>query len=255
MSRAQQLLVDFLRGLGEAVLFLVTILCAVPAALLRPRLIVRQIYMVGVLSMIIIVISGIFVGMVLGLQGYRTLSTFGAASSLGIFVAYVVVRELGPVVTALLFAGRAGSALAAEIGLMRATDQLSGMEMMAVDPVRYVIAPRFIAGILSMPLLTSIFSVMAIGISGGYLIGVVVLGVDPGAYWSQIHSQMAERDILESVIKSLVFGLAVSWIAVYQGYHAEPSSEGVSHATTSTVVISSLSILGLDFILTAFMFR
>ena len=255
MSRTQQVLTEFLRGLGEAALFLGTILAALPSAMLRPRLIVRQIYMVGALSMIIIVISGVFVGMVLGLQGYRTLSTFGAASSLGIFVAYVVVRELGPVVTALLFAGRAGSALAAEIGLMRATDQLSGMEMMAVDPVRYVIAPRFLAGVIAMPLLNAIFSVMAIGISGGYLIGVVVLGVDPGAYWSQIHSQMQQHDIAESLIKALVFGVAVSWIAVYQGYHAAPTSEGVSHATTSTVVISSLSILGLDFVLTAFMFR
>ncbi len=246
---------NFLAGLGRAQFFLISLLGAVPAALLRPRLLVQQLYSVGVLSMIIIVISGSFVGMVLGLQGYRTLVRFGAEDSLGVFVALVIVRELGPVVTALLFAGRAGSALAAEIGLMRATDQLSAMEMMAVDPMRRVIAPRFLAGVIAMPLLSGIFCVMAIGIAGGHAIGVELLGVDAGSYWSQIRSSVGMEDVQQSFIKAVVFGATISWIAVYQGYHAAPTSEGVSRATTSTVVVSSLSILALDFILTAFMFR
>ncbi len=249
------LLTNFLRALGESVLFLVAILGAVPAALLRPRIIVQQVYSVGVLSLIIIVISGSFIGMVLALQGYRTLANFGASSSLGVLVALSIVRELGPVVTALLFAGRAGSALAAEIGLMKATDQLSGMEMMAVDPIRRVVAPRFIAGFIAMPILASIFAMMAIGVAGGHAIGVDLLGVDAGSYWSQIHKSMHGRDIRDMLIKSGFFGIAVSWIAVYQGYHAAPTSEGVSRATTSTVVVSSLAILALDFVLTAFMFH
>ena len=251
--RLLQILVEFLRGLGEATLFLFTMVAALPAALLRPRLVAQQLYMIGMLSLIIIAISGSFIGMVLALQGYRTLATFGAASSLGLVVAFSVIRELGPVVTALLFAGRAGSSLAAEIGLMKATDQLSGMEMMAVDPIKRVIAPRFLASVIAMPLLASIFALMAIGVAGGHLVGVVVLGVDEGSYWSQIHSSLHPHDIVESLIKSLVFGVAVSWIALYQGYHAAPTSEGVSRATTSTVVVSSLAILALDFVLTAFM--
>ena len=255
MGNAWTIISEMLQGLGRAQFFLGSILAAIPAALLRPRLITQQIYMVGVLSLIIIVISGSFVGMVLALQGFRTLSRFGASESLGVFVAVVIIRELGPVVTALLFAGRAGSALAAEIGLMKATDQLSGMEMMAVNPIERVIAPRFIAGFISLPLLTMIFSLMAIGIAGGHAIGVELLGVDDGAYWSQIKSALEWGDIRDSLIKSVVFGTAISWIAVYQGYHAAPTSEGVSHATTSTVVVSSLAILALDFILTAFMFR
>ncbi len=244
-----------LRGLGRAALFLLTILAAIPAALMRPRLIIQQLYSVGNLSLIIIIISGSFIGMVLALQGYRTLVNFGAASSLGVLVALSIVRELGPVVTGLLFAGRAGTALAAEIGLMKATDQLSGMEMMAVDPIKRVIAPRFIAGLIAMPLLVSIFSMMAIGVAGGHAIGVELLGVDDGSYWSQINQAMHGGDIRDMLIKSAVFGLAISWIAVYQGYHAAPTSEGVSRATTSTVVVSSLAILALDFVLTAFMFR
>ena len=248
-------LFDSLRGLGRATLFLLTILAGIPAALLRPRLVFQQVYSVGVLSLIIIVVSGSFIGMVLALQGYRTLVNFGAASSLGVLVALSIVRELGPVVTALLFAGRAGSALAAEIGLMKATDQLSGMEMMAVDPIKRVIAPRFIAGIIAMPLLASIFAMMSIGVAGGHAVGVELLGVDAGSYWSQIHQAMHGADIRDMLIKAVVFGLAVSWIAVYQGYHAAPTSEGVSRATTSTVVVSSLAILALDFVLTAFMFR
>ena len=246
---------DFLRGAGRATLFLGVVLSAVPGALLRWRLWWAQVYSVGVLSLVIIVVSGSFIGMVLALQGYRTLVGFGAAESLGVFVALVTVRELGPVVTGLLFAGRAGSALAAEIGLMRATDQLSGMEMMAVDPVKRVVAPRFIAGFLTMPLLSAIFCVMAIGVAGGHLMGVEVLGVDAGAYWSQIHTKVELRDIWNGVVKSVVFGAAISWIAVYQGYHAAPTSAGVSDATKTTVVMSSLAILALDFILTAFMFE
>ena len=249
------LIEDFLRSAGRAVLFFMATLAALPGTIMRPRLVAQQVYSVGLLSLVIIVVSGSFVGMVLALQGYRTLTRFGAEESLGVFVALVTVRELGPVVAALLFAGRAGSALAAEIGLMRATDQLSGMEMMAVDPVRRVVAPRFLAGVLSMPLLAAIFSVMAIGVAGGHLIGVNMLGVDDGAYWSQIHAQVVFKDVLDGIIKSLVFGTVISWIAVYQGYHAAPNSAGVSDATKTTVVMSSLAILGLDFILTAFMFE
>lgn len=255
MKHLIDVIVDFLRGSGRATIFFGAVLAAVPAALTRPRLLAQQVYSVGVLSMVIIVVSGSFIGMVLALQGYRTLVGFGAEESLGVFVALVTVREIGPVVTALLFAGRAGSALAAEIGLMRATDQISGMEMMAVDPVRRVVAPRFIAGFLSMPLLAAIFCVMAIGVAGGHLIGVELLGVDDGAYWSQIHAQVEPRDIWNGVVKAVVFGTVTTWIAVYQGYHALPTSSGVSDATKTTVVMSSLAILALDFVLTAFMFE
>jgi phospholipid/cholesterol/gamma-HCH transport system permease protein len=255
MKHLVDVVVDFLRGSGRATIFFAAVLAAVPAALTRPRLLAQQVYSVGVLSMVIIVVSGSFIGMVLALQGYRTLVGFGAEESLGVFVALVTVREIGPVVTALLFAGRAGSALAAEIGLMRATDQISGMEMMAVDPVRRVVAPRFIAGFLSMPLLAAIFCVMAIGVAGGHLIGVELLGVDDGAYWSQIHAQVEPRDIWNGVVKAVVFGTVTTWIAVYQGYHALPTSSGVSDATKTTVVMSSLAILALDFVLTAFMFE
>jgi phospholipid/cholesterol/gamma-HCH transport system permease protein len=251
----QGLLGNFLGGVGRANLFLATVLAALPAALGRPRLLMQQVYAVGLLSLVIVVVSGSFIGMVLALQGYRTLVGFGAEESLGVFVALVTVRELGPVVSALLFAGRAGSALAAEIGLMRATDQISGMEMMAVDPVRRVVAPRFLAGFLALPLLSAIFSVMAIGVAGGHLMGVEVLGVDEGAYWSQIHAQVEFEDIWNGIVKSIVFGTVISWIAVYQGYHAAPTSAGVSNATKTTVVMSSLAVLGLDFVLTAFMFK
>lgn len=242
-------------GIGRAQFFLINVLAALPAALTRPRLLAQQVHSVGVMSLIIVVLSGSFVGMVLALQGFRTLVRFGAEESLGVFVALVIVRELGPVVTALLVAGRAGSALAAEIGLMKATDQLSAMEMMATDPLKRVIAPRFLAMLISMPLLSAIFSVMAIGIAGGHAVGVSLLGVDDGSYWSQIRASVEVQDIVDSLIKSTLFGFAVSWIAVYQGHHAAPTSEGVSRATTSTVVLSSLAILALDFVLTAFMFR
>ena len=253
--RLIHLVTDFLQGAGRANLFLASIVAALPAALARPRILMQQVYSVGVLSMVIIVGSGSFIGMVLALQGYRTLVDFGAEESLGVFVALVTVRELGPVVTALLFAGRAGSALAAEIGLMRATDQLSGMEMMAVDPLKRVVAPRFLAGFVTMPLLAAIFSVMAIGVAGGHLMGVQVLGVDEGAYWSQIQGSVEFKDIWNGIVKSVVFGTVTSWIAVYQGYHSAPTSAGVSDATKNTVVMSSLAILALDFILTAFMFE
>jgi len=239
--------------LGRANLFLLQALSGSLEFLLRPRLLIRQIYMVGVLSILLISLSGLFVGMVLGLQGYNVLSDFGAEESLGVMVAASLVRELGPVVTALLFSGRAGSALTAEIGLMKATEQLSGMEMMAVDPMRRVITPRFFAGILSMPLLAALFTY--IGIYGGYLVGVPMLGVDEGAFWSQMQSTIDFReDIVNGVIKSLVFGVIVTWIAVFEGYDAVPTSEGVSRATTRSVVYSAFAILGSDFILTALMF-
>ncbi len=240
-------------NLGRANIFLLSILRCIPAIILRPLLIVREIYSVGVLSLLIIIVSGFFVGMVLGLQGYVTLVDFGAEESLGVLVSLSLVRELGPVVTALLFAGRAGSALTAEIGLMKATEQLSGMEMMAVDPIKRIITPRFVAGFISMPLLAAIFSAM--GILGGYFVGVGLLGIDDGSFWSQMQAKVdLLEDISNGVVKSLVFGFVVTWIAVFNGYDAIPTSEGVSRATTRTVVNSALAILGLDFILTALMF-
>ena len=238
---------------GRGHIFLFHVLRGIPEILLRPQLIIQQIYSVGVLSLIIILVSGLFVGMVLGLQGYTTLVDFGAEQSLGVMVALSLVRELGPVVAALLFAGRAGSALTAEIGLMKSTEQLSGMEMMAVDPIRRIITPRYLAGIISLPLLTAMFS--AVGVIGGYLVGSGLLGVDEGAFWSQMQAKVdLEEDIFNGVIKSFVFGAVVTWIAVFEGYDTVPTSEGVSMATTRTVVHSALAILGLDFILTALMF-
>ena len=223
-------------------------------ALRRFHLTVRELYFAGVLSLIIIVVSGLFVGMVLGLQGYDTLARYGSSESLGVLVALSLVRELGPVVAALLFASRAGSAITAEIGLMKATEQLDAMEMMAVDPVARVVAPRFWGGVLSMPLLAALFSAM--GIFGGYLVGVVLIGVDVGQFWSQMQAAVDFReDVVNGVIKSVVFGVAVTGIAVFEGYDAPPTAEGVSRATTRTVVTSSLAVLALDFVLTAFMFR
>lgn len=242
-----------LERLGRGHLFLLSVLRGVPEILMRFSLLVAQIYSVGVLTFLIITISGLFVGMVLGLQGYYILSDFGAEQTLGIMVAASLVRELGPVVTALLFAGRAGSALTAEIGLMKATEQLSGMEMMAIDPIRRIITPRFLAGFVSMPLLAALFS--AVGVIGGYFVGVGLLGVDEGAYWSQMQSKLDfDADVLNGVIKSVVFGLVVTWIAVFEGYDAVPTSEGVSRATTRTVVHSAFAVLILDFVLTALMF-
>ena len=239
--------------LGRGSLFFLRMVASLPAVLLRPRLLLRELYSVGTLSLLIIMVSGLFVGMVLGLQGYVTLVKFGAEESLGVVVALTLVRELGPVVTALLFAGRAGSALTAEIGLMKATEQLSGMEMMAVDPMKRVVAPRFLAGVLSMPLLVAIFT--AIGVYGGWFVGVGLLGVDDGSYWSQIQSKVDLReDVVNGLVKGVVFGVVVTWIAVFEGYDTVPTSEGVSRATTRTVVNSSLAVLALDFILTGIMF-
>jgi len=239
--------------LGRAHLLLVGIAGGLGSLIVRPGLLVRQLLSVGVLSALIVTVSGLFVGMVLALQGYYVLSKFGASESLGVMVAASLVRELGPVVTALLFAGRAGSALTAEIGLMKATEQLSGLEMMAVNPVNRVLTPRFFAGLISMPLLASMFS--AVGVLGGYFVGVGLLGVDDGAYWSQMRATIdLHEDIYNGVIKSLVFGAVCTWIALYQGYDATPTSEGVSRATTRAVVHSALAVLGLDFVLTALMF-
>lgn len=215
-------------------------------------LLAEQIYAVGILSLIIIVVSSLFIGMVLALQGHNILDKFGATQELGQLVALSVTRELGPVITALLFAGRAGSALTAEIGLMQATEQISSMEMMAVDPLWRIIAPRFWAGFISMPILTIIF--MLIAVYGGYLIGVQWLGVDAGQFWSNMQSSVNFRvDILNGIIKSIAFGFVITWIAVYQGYYTVPTAEGIGRATTKTVVYGSLAVLGLDFILTALM--
>ena len=220
----------------------------------RFHLTIREIYFAGVLSLVIILVSGLFVGMVLGLQGYDTLARYGSSEALGVLVALSLVRELGPVVAALLFASRAGSAITAEIGLMKATEQLDAMEMMAVDPIARVVAPRFWGGVISMPLLAALFSAM--GVFGGYLVGVRLIGVDEGSFWSQMQAALDFReDIVNGVIKSFVFGVAIAWIAVFEGYDAPPTAEGVSRATTRTVVISSLAVLALDFVLTAMMFR
>jgi phospholipid/cholesterol/gamma-HCH transport system permease protein len=217
------------------------------------RLTIHQMYVVGVQSLLIILVSGLFIGMVMALQGYTILVNYGAEGSLGPMVALSILRELGPVVTGLLFAGRAGSALTAEIGLMKATEQLSSLEMMAVDPLRRIIAPRFWAGVISMPMLAIIFS--AVGILGGHIVGVDWLGVDSGSYWSAMQSMVEwDKDVVNGIIKSLVFALVVVWIALFKGYSCIPTSEGISKATTETVVFSSLSILGLDFVLTALMF-
>lgn len=220
----------------------------------RFHLTIKELFSTGVMSLIIIIVAGLFVGMVLGLQGYETLKRYGSESALGSMVALSLVRELGPVVAALLFASRAGSAMTAEIGLMKATEQISAMEMMAVNPIARIVAPRFWAGVISMPLLAALFS--AVGVFGGYFVGVVQIGVDEGSFWSQMQAAVDFRDdILNGVIKSFVFGTAVTIIALFEGYDAPPTAEGVSGATTRTVVTSSLVILMLDFVLTAIMFR
>ena len=242
-----------LERLGRAHLLLAGMVLGIGAVLRRPGLLIAQLFNIGVLSMLIIGVSGLFVGMVLGLQGYYVLAQFGAAESLGVMVAASLVRELGPVVTALLVAGRAGSALTAEIGLMKATEQLSGLEMMAVDPVRRILTPRFFGGVLAMPLLAAMFS--AVGVLGGYFVGVGLLGVDSGSFWSQMQSKVDfHEDIVNGVIKSVVFGVVVTWIALFQGHDSVPTSEGVSRATTRSVVHAALAVLGLDFVLTALMF-
>jgi phospholipid/cholesterol/gamma-HCH transport system permease protein len=244
--------VSFLQGLGRAGQFLFHTLVRKPYLRKSFPWIIGQIYGLGCLSLLIIVASALFIGMVVGLQGFNTLNKFGATAQLGQLVALTVVRELGPVVSALLFAGRAGSALTAEIGLMKTTEQLISMEMMGVDPLWRVIAPRFWAGVISLPLLSIIFS--AVAIFGGYLVGVLLLGLDAGTFWNHMQAAVDFRtDVLGGIIKSLVFGFVVTWIAVFQGYDTVPTSEGISRATTRTVVYASLAILGLDFVLTALM--
>lgn len=239
--------------LGRGNVFLVRVLASSASALVHPGLLIRQLYSVGVQTLVIIVVAGLFVGMVMALQSYYALVDFGAEDSVGVMVALSLLRELGPVVTALLFAGRAGSALTAEIGLMKATEQLSGMEMMAVNPLQRVVAPRFLAGVISMPMLATIFS--AVGILGAYLVAVVLLGLDYGAFWSQPQNKVdLYLDIYNGMIKSFVFGIVATWIAVFEGYDCIPTSEGLGQATTRTVVHSSLAILFLDFVLTALMF-
>ena len=242
-------LVGALGGLGDISLFLMRLIAVAPRALLRFDLIAKQVYNSGGLSLVIIMLSGLFVGMVLGLQGFELLRRFGSEEALGTAAAIGLVRELGPVITALLFAGRAGTALASEIGLMRATDQLSAMEMMAVDPIRRVVVPRFLGGIIAMPLLAAIFSL--IGLYGAQLVGVQIMGVDSGSFWSQMQAAVELRDINEGLVKSAFFGVALSLIAVYQGYYAEPTAEGVGLATTRTVVTSAVVVLFLDYLLTS----
>jgi phospholipid/cholesterol/gamma-HCH transport system permease protein len=240
--------------LGYAARFCVAVVLHSPEAFRRLSLTLREIYFSGVLSLVIILVSGLFVGMVLALQGYEVLQRYGADESLGILVALSLVRELGPVVAGLLFASRAGSAITAEIGLMKATEQLAAMEMMAVDPLARVVAPRFWGGVVSMPLLAALFSTL--GVFGAYLVGVKLIGIDEGAFWGNMKAAVDFReDIVNGIIKSFVFGAAVSLIAVFEGYDAKPTAEGVSSATTRTVVESALTILALDFVLTVFMFR
>ncbi|MBV6417125.1 MAG: putative phospholipid ABC transporter permease protein MlaE [Steroidobacteraceae bacterium] len=238
-----------LRRVGAVVVFLAAILAQLLPALARPRLIVHQIYNAGARSLIIIMLCGLFVGMVLGLQGFDLLQRFGSEDALGVAAALGLLKELGPVVTALLFAGRAGTALTSEIGLMRTTDQLAAMQMMAVDPLQRVVVPRFLGGVIAMPLLAAIFSM--IGLFGAQLVGVQMMGVDGGAFWSQMQGAVRLDDVQEGFIKSLVFGIACSLIAVYEGYHTEPTAAGVGLATTRTVVASSVLTLLLDYILTA----
>jgi len=239
--------------IGACGLFLLQILAAVPRSLRHARETVRQLWFVGAMSLTIIMVCGLFVGMVLALQLYHVLSIFGGTAATGTVVAISIYRELGPVVTALLFAGRAGTAITAEIGLMRATDQIAAMELMAVDPLAYVAAPRFLAGLIAMPLLCCVFC--ALGIFGGHLVGVSWLGIDNGTFWSNMTATVdVWQDIVSGVIwKSLAFGAVVALIAVFQGYTAPPTSEGVAYATTRTVVASSIAILALDFVLTAFL--
>jgi phospholipid/cholesterol/gamma-HCH transport system permease protein len=242
-----------LAALGVSARTFFTLVVASGSLWRRPRLVSDQVHFIGNYSLVIIAVSGLFVGFVLGLQGYYTLNKYGSEQALGLLVALSLIRELGPVVTALSFAGRAGTSLTAEIGLMKATEQLSAMEMMAVDPMRRVLAPRFLAGVIAMPVLAAIFS--AVGVLGGYIVGVRLIGVDEGAFWSQMQSGVdVWADVANGVIKSAVFGVAVTYIALYEGYCAAPTPEGVARATTRTVVIGSLMVLWLDFLLTALMF-
>ena len=239
-----------LRRLGAVGIFCAQLLAQCAPALQRPRLIAHQVYNAGARSLIIVMLSGLFVGMVLGLQGFDLLQRFGSEDALGIAAALSLLKELGPVVTALLFAGRAGTALTSEIGLMRATDQITAMQMMAVDAMRYVVVPRFLGGVVAMPLLVAMFNI--VGLFGAQLVGVQLLGVDTGAFWSQMQGSVELNDVWEGIVKSAVFGLACSLIAVHSGYTAEPTAEGVGLATTRTVVASSVLVLLLDYVLTAF---
>ncbi len=243
-----------LAGLGYCARVFVEMVRLSGSLVKRFRLVTDQVHFIGNYSLVIIAVSGLFVGFVLGLQGYNILNRYGSEQALGVMVALSLVRELGPVVTALLFAGRAGTSLTAEIGLMKAGEQLAAMEMMAVNPLERVLAPRFWAGVIAMPVLAAIFS--AVGVVGGYIVGVQLIGVDEGAFWSQMQAGVdLWEDIANGVLKSIVFGFAVTYIALFQGYEADPTPEGVARATTRTVVISSLIVLWLDFILTAFMFN
>jgi len=246
--------IDRIWRLGYASRFMAMVLRDSTMAFRRFSLTMRELYFAGVLSLVIVGVSGLFVGMVLALQGFETLQNFGAAEAVGVLVATSLVKELGPVVAGLLFASRAGSAITAEIGLMKTTEQLSAMEMMAVNPIARVVAPRFWAGVISMPLLAAIFSVM--GVFGGWIVAVKLLGVDNGTFWSQMQAQIDFRlGIVNGIIKSAVFGVAITAIAVFEGYDAPPTAEGVASATTRTVVASALAVLALDFVLTVFMFR
>ena len=240
-------------SLGRSTIIFLHSIIAIPNLKKSFPLLINQIYFVGVQSIIIILVSGLFIGMVLGLQGFNILKDFMATGSLGTLVALSIIRELGPVVTALLYAGRAGSALTAEIGQLKASEQLSAMEMMAVDPLRRIIAPRFWAGLISMPLLSILFCL--VGIYGGKFVGVDWLGLDDGIYWSSMQSNVEiTSDIVPMIIKALIFGIVCTWIALFNGYDCKPTSAGISNATTATVVQSSLAVLGLDFVLTALMF-
>ena len=243
----------WLAGLGAAARLFWRLIALFVPTLRRFRLVSEQLHFLGNYSLAIIAVSGLFVGFVLGLQGYYTLQRYGASSALGLLVALSLVRELGPVVSALLFAGRAGTSLTAEIGLMRAGEQITAMEMMAIDPVARILAPRFWAGVIALPLLSAVFS--AVGILGGWVVGVVLIGVDSGSFWGQMQGGVdVVRDVGNGVLKSFVFGLTVTFVALLQGYSAKPTPEGVSRATTRTVVVASLAVLGLDFLLTAMMF-
>lgn len=240
-------------SLGQMARFFVMLITRLGIVVKRPRLVLQQVHFIGNYSLLIIAVSGLFVGFVLGLQGYYTLNRYGSEEALGLLVALSLTRELGPVVTALLFAGRAGTSLTAEIGLMKAGEQLAAMEVMAVDPIRRVLAPRFLGGIIAMPILAAIFSM--VGILGGWFVGVVLIGIDTGAFWSQMQNGVdVFDDVLNGVIKSVVFGVAVTLIALFEGWQCRPTPEGVSRATTRTVVAGSLAVLGLDFVLTALMF-
>ncbi len=243
-------LIGFLRTFGALQLFFLRLLANSPEILFRRfPLVVKQVHNSGTLSLVIIMVSGFFVGGVLGLQGYSNLARFNAEDSVGTFAAFSLLKELGPVITALLFAGRAGTALASEIGLMKATDQLAAMEMMAIDPLPRILVPRFLGGVIAMPMLAAVFSV--IGLFGAHLVGVNMLGVDAGAFWQQMQSALSPGDVYEGIIKSVVFGVVVSLLAVWEGYSAIPTAEGVSRATTRTVVISAIVVLILDFMITA----